>query len=72
MRSVLYDLRYATRNLVRSPGFVGAALLTLAIGTGANATVFSFVNALLLRPVPGVADPSSLVSIYTSDFSSGP
>ena len=72
MRSVLYDLRYATRNLLRSPGFVGAALVTLGIGTGANATVFSFVNALLLRPVPGVAQPSSLVSIYSSDFSSGP
>ena len=72
MRSVLYDLRYALRNLVRSPGFVAAALLTLGIGTGANATVFSFVNALLLRPVPGIAGPSSVVSIYTSDFSSGP
>jgi predicted permease len=72
MRSVLYDLRYALRNLLRSPGFAGAALLTLGIGTGANATVFTFVNALLLRPVPGIAEPSSVVSIYTSDFSSGP
>jgi hypothetical protein len=44
----------------------------LSLGTGANATVFSFVNALLLRPVAGVPDPASLVAVYTSDFSSGP
>ena len=69
---MLHDLRYAVRNAWRSPGFFAATLLTLGIGTGANATVFSFINALLLRPVPGVADPSSLVSVYTSDYSSGP
>ena len=72
MRAVVQDLRYALRNFWRAPGFFAAALLTLGIGTGANATVFSFLNALLLRPVPGVADPGSLVSIYTSDYSSGP
>ena len=72
MKSIAYDLRYALRTMLRSPGFFAAALLTLGIGTGANATVFSFINALLLRPVPGVADPSSLVSVYTSDYSSGP
>ena len=72
MTSVIHDLRYAMRNALRAPGFFLAALLTLGIGTGANATVFSFINALLLRPVPGVPDPSSLVAVYTSDFSSGP
>lgn len=72
MHTMLQDLRYAVRALVRTPGFVGVALLTLSIGTGANATVFSFVNALLLRPAPMVADPSSLIAVYTSDFSSGP
>ena len=72
MASVIYDLRYALRNALRAPGFFLAALLTLGIGTGANATVFSFINALLLRPVPGVPDPLSLVAVYTSDYSSGP
>src|ERR671919_327502 len=72
MTGLLHDLRYSARALVKAPGFTVVALLTIAVGTGANATVFSFVNALLLRQAPGVADPGSLVSIYTSDFSSGP
>jgi putative ABC transport system permease protein len=66
------DVRYALRSLVKAPGFTALALVTMAIGTGANATVFGFINALLLRPAPGVVDSGSLVAIYTSDFSSGP
>jgi predicted permease len=72
MANVLKDLRYAVRGLARMPGFTAVALLTIAIGTGANTTVFSFVNALLLRPANGVPDASRLASVYTSDFSSGP
>jgi predicted permease len=72
MSSLLQDLRYALRTLARAPVFTAIALVTLAVGTGANLTVFSFVDALLFRPTPGVTDPDSLVSIYTSDFSSGP
>ena len=48
------------------------AVLTLALGTGANAAVFSFVDALLFRAAPGVRPRAPLVSVYTSDFSSGP
>jgi putative ABC transport system permease protein len=66
------DLRFAIRVLLKSPGVTGIALLTIGIATGANATVFGFVSALLLRPAPGVSDPRSLVSVYTSDYSSGP
>jgi len=72
MESVLTDLRYALRTLARTPTFTLIALVTLGIGTGANVTVFSFVSALLFRPAPGVADPRSLVAVYTSDYSSGP
>ena len=66
------DIRYALRVLVKSPAFTAVTVLTVAIGTGANATVFSFLSALLFRPAPGVVNPDSLVGIYTSDFSSGP
>ena len=70
--AILQDVRYALRMIARSPGVTVVALVTIGIATGANATVFAFVSALLLRPAPGVADPRSLVSLYTSDFSSGP
>ena len=72
MSSVVQDLRYALRTLGRAPVFTAIALVTLAVGTGANVTVFSFVNALLFKPAPGVVDPGSLIAVYTSDFSSGP
>lgn len=65
------DLRFAARSYLKTPGFTAVAVLTLALGTGVNATVFTLVNALLFRPAP-VADPPSLMSVYTSDFSSGP
>jgi putative ABC transport system permease protein len=72
MDRLLQDVRYAIRMLIKSPGVTTVALLTIGVGTGVNATAFGFVSALLLRPAPGVTDPRSLVSIYTSDYSSGP
>lgn len=72
MDALLQDLRYALRMIVQAPGITAIAFLTIGVATGANATVFSFVSALLLRPAPGVMNPESLVSIYTSDYSSGP
>ena len=69
MDSILLDLRYGFRRLVRSPGFAFAALLTLALGIGANTTIFTIVNAALLRPPAQVSAPERLVSLYTSDYS---
>ena len=72
METLLQDLRYATRTLARTPGWTAMAVLTLALGTGANAAVFSFVDALLFKAAPGIHPQRPLVAVYTSDFSSGP
>ncbi len=63
MNRVLFDAKLALRSLTRRPAFVATAVLTLALGIGANSAIFSVVNGVLLKPLPFV-DPDSLVGVW--------
>ncbi|HET7294025.1 MAG TPA: ABC transporter permease [Vicinamibacteria bacterium] len=66
MELFLKDLRHAARGLVRAPGFAGVAILTLALGIGANTAVFSLVQGLLLRPLP-YPEAERLVQVFQTE-----
>jgi len=66
LESLLHDVRYGMRTLVRTPGFAAITILVIALGIGANVALFTVVHGVLLKPLP-YADPERLVSLYESE-----
>jgi hypothetical protein len=71
IETTIRDVRYAVRALRRSPGFTITALLSLALGIGANTAIFSILYALVLRSLP-VSDPQRLVVVTRNETVSSP
>jgi predicted permease len=67
MRTLVQDLRFSMRVLLKNPGFTILTILTLALGIGANSTIFSWINSTLLNPIPGATHTSELSSVMKGD-----
>src|SRR4051812_28721913 len=63
---MIHDLRFAFRQLRKSPGFTAAAITVLALGIGVNTAIFSLVNAMLFQP-PAYQQPTEIVQLFSQD-----
>jgi len=72
MGTLVQDLRYGVRMLMKNPGFTAVAVLTLALGIAANSTIFSWINSTVLDPIPGVTHTSDLITVMRGERSEHP
>jgi predicted permease len=72
MNTLLRDLRYGLRTLMRNPAFAAVAILTIGIGIGASTTIFSWMRPMLLNPLPGATQPERIVAIENMAPDGGP
>jgi predicted permease len=72
MTSLWQDIQFSFRMIAKAPGYAVIVILTLALGIGANTTIFSWINSALLNPVPGVANPSEVVSLVVGNPGNNP
>src|SRR5689334_17730662 len=70
--NLLHDIKFASRKLIRNPGFASVAIVTLALGIAANSTIFSWINSTLLDPIPGIAHTSDMITIMRGERSEHP